>query len=157
MADEKTMNLAKQIYATLCETLEDRNWKFGKSEEELIVHFGVSGEDIIMPFVFLVDADRQLVRLVSMLPFNMSESKRLEGAIATCAASYELAHGNFDYDISSGQIVFRIINSFRDSVLGKECFDYMITAACAIIDRFNDQFLALDKGEISIAEFISKV
>ncbi len=156
MVDEKKMELAKQVYQTLCEAIERREWKFGKHEEKLLVHFGVNGDDIPMQFILIVDAERQLIRLMSPLPFKMSESKRMEGAIATCVASYGMADGSFDYDLSDGTIVFRMTASFRESLIGEGLFQYLISCSCAMVDKYNDQFLAIDKGIMSIADFISK-
>lgn len=156
MVDEKKMALAKQVYLTLCEAIENRGWKYGKDEEKLLVHFGVNGEDIPMKFILLVDVERQLIRLMSPMPFKMSESKRMEGAIATCVASYGMADGSFDYDLSDGTIVFRMTASFRESLIGEGLLQYMISCSCAMVDKYNDQFLALDKGIMSITDFIAK-
>lgn len=156
MVDEKKMELAKQVYQTLCAAIERREWNFGKDEEKLLVHFGVSGDDIPMQFILIVDAERQLIRLMSPLPFKMSESKRMEGAIATCAASFGMVDGSFDYDLSDGRIVFRMTASFRESIIGEGLFQYMISCSCAMVDKYNDQFLALDKGIIGITDFIEK-
>lgn len=156
MVDEKRMELAKQAYQTLCEAIERREWNFGKDEEKLLVHFGVSGDDIPMQFILIVDAERQLIRLMSPMPFKMSESKRMEGAIAICAASFGMADGSFDYDLSDGTIVFRMTASFRESLIGEGLFQYMISCSCAMVDKYNDQFLALDKGIMSITDFIAK-
>ena len=147
---------AQQVYETLCKALDRRGWKYGKDEEKLLVHFGVRGDDIPMNFIIYVDAERQLVRLMSPLPFKMSEEKRMEGAIATCAATYGMADGSFDYDLSNGEIVFRMTASIRESQLGEGLFQYMMSCACAMVDKYNDQFLALDKGIMSIADFIAK-
>lgn len=155
MTDEKKVAVAKMVYNTLCNAIENRGWKFGKDEEELLVHFGVTGKDIPMHFILIVDVDRQLVRLMSPLPFKMSESKRMEGAIATCVATYGMADGSFDYDLSDGEIVFRMTASFRESLIGEGLFQYMISCSCATVDKYNDQFLALDKGVISITDFIA--
>ena len=156
MVDEKKMELAKQVYQTLCEAIERREWNFGKDEEKLLVHFGVSGDDIPMRFILIVDAERQLIRLMSPMPFKMSESKRMEGAIATCVASFGMVDGSFDYDLSDGTIVFRMTASFRESLIGEGLFQYMISCSCAMVDKYNDQFLALDKGIMSITDFIAK-
>lgn len=156
MVDEKKMELAKLVYQTLCEAIERREWNFGKDEEKLLVHFGVSGDDIPMQFILIVDAERQLIRVMSPLPFKMSESKRMEGAIATCAASFGMADGSFDYDLSDGTIVFRMTASFRESLIGEGLFQYLISCSCAMVDKYNDQFLALDKGIVSITDFIAK-
>ncbi len=80
----------------------------------------------------------------------------MEGAIACCAASFGMADGNFDYDLSDGSIVFRLTASFIDSVIGDGLLQYMITSDCAVVDNYNDKFLAIDKGLISIADFIAK-
>ena len=109
-----------------------------------------------MKFILVVDAERQLIRLMSPMPYKMSETKRIEGAIATCAASFGMADGSFDYDLSDGAIVFRMTASFRDSLIGEGLFQYMISVSCAMVDKYNDQFLAIDKGVMSIADFIAK-
>ena len=156
MIDEKKMAQAKQVYNTLCNAIERRNWKFGKDEEKLVVHFGVSGDDIPMDFILVVAAERQLIRLLSPMPYKMSEGKRMEGAIATCAATYGLADGSFDYNLANGEIVFRMTASFRESVIGEGLLQYMISCSCTMVDQYNDQFLAIDKGLISISDFIAK-
>lgn len=154
MADTMELALAQKVYETLCAALDARNWRYQKEEERLLVHFGVNGEDIPMNFILVVDAERQLVRLMSPLAFKMSEDKRVEGALATCAASYGLVDGSFDYDMSDGEIVFRMTASFRESEIGEGLFQYMISCSCATVDRYNDQFLALNKGMLSINDFI---
>ena len=156
MADENKKALAREVYNTLCTAIENRNWNYEKEEEKLLVHFGVNGDDIPMQFILVVDEDRQLIRLMSPLPFNMSEEKRMDGAIATCVASFGMADGSFDYDLTDGQIVFRMTASFRGSIIGDGLFQYMISCACAMVDKYNDQFLAINKGVMSINDFIEK-
>lgn len=154
MADEKNTTFAKTVFTTLCDAMENRGWKYEKDEQDLTVHFIVSGEDIPMQFILVIDAERQLIRLMSPLPFKMSEDKRIEGAIATCAASFGLADGSFDYDLSEGRIIFRMTASFRESLIGEELFHYMIECSCVTVDEYNDKFLAVDKGLLSISDFI---
>lgn len=156
MAEEKKIALAKQVYKTLCDAIDRREWHYEKEEDKLIVHFAVNGDDIPMHFILIVDADRQLIRLMSPMPYKMSEAKRMEGAIATCVASYGMADGSFDYDLADGTIVFRMTTSFRESLIGEGLFQYMISCSCAMVDNYNDQFLAIDKGLMSITDFIVK-
>ena len=156
MADETKIVAAAKVYQTLCDAIDARGWRYQKEEEKMLVHFGVSGDDIPMRFVIVVDAERQLIRLMSPLDFKICEAKRMEGAIATCVASYGLADGSFDYDLSDGTIVFRMTASFRESVIGEGLFQYMISCACSMVDEYNEQFLAIDKGMMSITDFIEK-
>lgn len=156
MADEKKMELAQKVYQTLCDALDSRNWRYMNDDDKLLVHFGVNGDDIPMKFIIVVDADRQLVRLMSPLSFKMSESKRIEGAIATTVASYGMNDGSFDYDMSEGEIVYRLTQCFRDSTIGMGLFHYMIDYSCAVVDAYNEKFLALEKGLMSLQDFIAK-
>jgi len=156
MADDKFVAKAKEVYAILCQALDNRNWTYEKEEDKLLVHFGVNGDDLPMQFIMFVDPDKQLITSMSPLPFKMSEEKRIEGAIATCVATFGMADGGFDYDLSSGRISFRITASYRNSDIGDGLFQYMMSCACAMVDEYNDKFLAIDKGMLSIADFIQE-
>ncbi len=157
MADEKQIALATKVYQTLCQALDNRNWTYTKEEDRLLVHFNVNGDDIPMRMLVVVDVERQLIRLLSYLPFKMGESKRMEGAIAACAISNRLADGSFDFDLSDGTVIYRMTASFRESVIGTGLFEYLIDCACATVDNYNDQFLAIDKGLLSISDFLAKL
>ena len=155
MYEDRKLESAKQVYQLMCKAIENMGLKFGKEEDKLNVHFGVAGEDIAMHFVLMVDIKRQLICLMSPMPFKIGESKRVDGAIATCAASFGMVDGSFDYDISNGSIVFRMTASFVDSSIGEGLFKYMIQCACAMVDKYNGMFLALDKGLIDVEKFIN--
>lgn len=144
----------KEMYQIVCDALDARDWRYGKDEEKLLVHYGVNGDDIPMDFILYVDAERQLIRLMSPMKMKMSEDKRVEGAIATCVASYGMADGCFDYDMTEGRIVFRLVASYRESRIGQGLIQYMISCAIAMVDHYNHQFLALDKGMIDIQKFM---
>ena len=64
--------------------------------------------------------------------------------------------GNFDYDLSDGTIHFRLNSNFRGSTLGEGQVQHMIALSCAMVDQYNDQFLALNKGEMTIEQFLEK-
>ncbi len=153
MSDVK-MERAKKVYGALCEAIDERNWKYEKDDDELLVHFNVSGDDLPMQFIIFVDIERQLVRLLSPMPFDMSEEKRMDGAIAACHATYGLTDGSFDYDLTNGKIAFRMTQAFHDCEVSAEIIQYMIDFAGVIIDKYNDKFFALNKGFISIEKFL---
>lgn len=90
------------------------------------------------------------------MPFKMAEDKRMEGAIVTCVANFGMVDGSFDYDVADGTIVFRMTASFRESVIGDGLFQYMISCSCAMVDAYNDKFLAINKGILSVEDFIAK-
>ena len=146
---------AKKVFEDLCNSLDIRHWDYEKYDEALAVAFMAGGEDIPMSFIVMVDPAHQIIRLVSRLPFTVPEDKRVDVAIATCAASYALTDGNFDFDIEKGIVSFRLTASFRESDIGDGLFEYLVMFSGLVVDRFNDKFLALCKGIIDVDVFFN--
>ena len=148
------MKKAVEVYDTLCSMLDNINWKYEKVEEKLMIKSGVKGEDLPIDFLVIVKPLNQVVQFLSSMPFNMPEDKRVEGALAICTANYGLVDGSFDYDLSDGQIVFRLTSSYRESLLSEALFEYMIMVSASTIDKYNDRFFMLAKGMITLEQFI---
>ena len=153
---EKENQRALVVYQAICSALEARKWKYNKDESKLMVYFGVNGDSLPIEFIFFVDAERQMIRVMVPLQQKFREEKRLEGAIATCAANYGMVDGGFDYDLSDGRVIFRATASFRESIIGEGLIDYLIDLSCAMVDKYSADFLALDKGYLSLEDFMKK-
>ena len=151
---ENNMRKAVEVYNTVCSMLDNIGWKYEKVEEKLMIRSGVKGDDLPIEFVVMVKPKNEVVQLLSAMPFNMPEDKRVEGALAICTANYGLIDGSFDYDLSDGQIVFRLTSSYRDSLLSEELVKYMVMVSAGTIDKYNDRFFMLGKGMITIEQFV---
>ena len=84
------------------------------------------------------------------------EDKRVDGAIAVCVANNGLNDGCFDYDVRDGEIRFRLTSSYRESTLGAALFEYMIMVSISAIDRYNDKFFMIAKGNMTFQRFIER-
>ena len=155
MAELKNYEQAKAAFATLCQALDNHEWHYKKEEDKLSIECGAQGDDLPMEITVKVDADRMLVLLISHMPFVIQEDKRLDVAIAVSAINNALVDGCFDYDVASGHLFFRMTNSFIESKISEEVFAYMLFCSCKTIDEYNDKFLMLAKGLISIEQFLS--
>lgn len=155
MADQKNLEQAKITYNTLCQALDKHEWRYTKDEEKLSIECGAQGDDLPMEITINVDADRMIAILISHMPFMIQEDKRLDAAIAVSTINNMLVDGSFDYDVTSGHILFRMTNSFLESKIGEEVFTYMLFCSCHAIDEYNDKFLMLSKGMISIEQFLA--
>lgn len=157
MADEQKGMQAKLVYQTFCNALDREEWKYKKDDEKLTIECGAQGEDLPIEFRITADADRQLLVLLSHLPFVIAEDKRIDLAVAICAVNNLLIDGCFDFDIGSGHMFFRVTNSFWDSTLSEDVCIELLYKACQIADEYNDQFLMLSKGILSIEKFLTSV
>jgi len=157
MAEQKFLQEAQITFQTLCQTLEHNEWHYSKDEEKFTIECGARGDDLPMELTVKVDVDRRLVMLFSAIPFVVQEDKRLDAAIAVSAINNMLVDGCFDYNVATGHIFYRMTNSYIESTLSEEVFAYMLYCSCQIIDEYNDKFLMLAKGMISIQQFLASL
>jgi len=156
MADNIDMQKAKEVFRTLVRMLDTRDWKYEKHEDKLLIKSGITGDDLPINFIVIVNPKNEVVQFYSSLDFKVPEDKRVDAAIAVCVANYGLVDGSFDYDISDGEIRYRLTSSYRDSILGEDLYEYMIMVAAATVDQYNDKFFMLSKGAMTIQDFIEK-
>ena len=155
MTEEK-LQRAQKTFETLCQNLDEHEWHYEKDEEKLEIECGARGDDLPMDIRIIVDADRQLIILLSIMPFVTPETKRLDTAIATSIVNNKLVDGSFDYDVTSGHMIFRMTSSFIDIEIDGEVFTYMLMVSCRTIDEYNDKFFMLGKGILPINKFIEE-
>jgi len=143
------------MYIKLCHVFDEKEWHYKKDDEKLQITCGVSGEDLPMDLRFEVDVDRQLLLVLSGLPYAVAENKRLDVAIAVSVVNHRLFDGNFDFDIRNGTLGFRMTQSYMESDIGEEALDAMIFFTCRTIDDYNDKFFGISKGMLSLEQFVS--
>lgn len=154
MTDKAKKAAAQKAYQTLCDALDANDWKYQKHPENLFVTCGARGDDLPMDLVIVVFEENQAVQVRSRLPMKVSEEKRAEMAVALAVANYGLVHGCFDFDVSEGDINFRITNTLHGCVLSQEAWMYLVYCACSTIDDYNDKLLMLSKGMLTLEKFV---
>lgn len=145
---------AKKVYGTMVKALKAKDWKFEESEEKLAIISNYQGDDIPITFFIVIDAAREVIRFISSLPFKVGEDKRVDGALAVCIANDGLVNGSFDYDLNDGEIRFRLTTSYCGCEIGEEFFMDMMATALMTTDKYNDKFLMLSKGVMTLQQFI---
>lgn len=153
MEDVRKQKLAQNVYSNICSMFEEMDFNHERDDEKLVIRSTVHGDDIPMDMVIIVNPDAQTVSFFSPMPFKVPDDKISEMAIAIAIANNGLRNGSFDFDISDGKIIFRMTACYIDSILGKELFRMMLIISSSTIDRYNDKFLMLSKGMISLEQF----
>jgi hypothetical protein len=82
----------------------------------------------------------------------MPEEKLVEGALAVNVINTSIINGVFEIDLSTGTIYFRLVNSFRDSLISQEVYNYVLGCSCVTVDKFNDKLVALADGKLTLGE-----
>ena len=147
---------AKRAYATVIAMMDNDNLKYKRDDENLRIELGFNTDDLDVNVKFVIDEERELVRIFSFLPFKFPEDKRVEGAVATCVANHGMVNGSFDYDFSDGEILFKLVNSYTGDCFSEEAASYMLSVVVSTVDKYNDRFFALAKGMMSLSDFVDK-
>ena len=157
MATEREIQNAENVFKSVCSMLDSINFRYETSmrDEDYVITCTVNGEDIPMKMLIIVRPEREIVTLLSPMPFMTPEDKRVDMALAVAVANYGIIDGSFDYDLNDGEIRFRMTASYVESLLGEELFKYMLFVSANTVDRYNDRFLAIAKGMMTLDQFIA--
>ncbi len=151
MSDENKKDTAQQMIDILCRALDNRNWRYTR-EDVYTVRFGAKGEDIPMMVFICADEKRQVIKLRSMMPFDVDTAHFADAAVACCLATNRLPDGYFYHSRFSQSISFRMTSTYRNCEINELMFDYMIDYACTITDEYNDIFEAILYDQMDICE-----
>ena len=154
MSEELNMKKAKQVYESFLSMLDSKGWKYDKDDENLTITTGVKGDDLPIDLFISIRPRQEIVHLRSMFPFKVPQEKRVDCAIAVAVANYGLCDGSFDYDITDGEISFRLTSSYRESILGSDLFEYMLMVSAGTVDDYNDRLYLLAEGKMTLQKFI---
>ncbi|MER2081275.1 MAG: YbjN domain-containing protein [Ruminococcus sp.] len=152
MADE-TMQ-AREIYEKFCSMLDSNDWHYTRHDDDLIITCGARGEDLPMDLLIRVNDLAKVVVVYSSMPYRVAEDKRVDLAMAVCVANYGMIQGSFSYDITDGEIRYKLVQSYRDNEISESYLEYMLMLSVHIIDEYNDKFLMIDKGILPLQKFI---
>lgn len=157
MEDEQIRTeIAAKNTEVLLSMLENRKLKYTVEEQteartHIRIHF--TGEDIPMTLHIILRTDRQIVSVLSVMPFRISAEHLNDAAIAVTAANHGLIDGSFDLNMQTGEIRFRLTSCFIGTVLSEELYAYLMYVSAETIDRYNDRFRDLNDGSLDLEGF----
>ena len=145
---------AKEVYDTLCGLLDHLEYKYERDDERLQIKCMCIGDDYPIDIRIRINQSLQIISLLSTIPIEVEEVKRPEMSCAVSAANYRMVDGSFDFDYLTGNMVFRMTSSYRDSMISEELLAYMFFVSCHTVDEYNDKFVMLNQGELDLESFI---
>lgn len=152
MANENVR--AKSVYEDICSYFDSKSWKYKRHDDDLVLTYTVTGDDLDMDFIMVVYDNRELIKIVSRMPVAVPEDKRIEGATAVCAVNYGLSDGFFTFNLADGKIDFNLVLAYMGSELTNEAFEYLVAYSQFVVDEYNDKFFAFAKGYMGLEDFI---
>lgn len=154
MATDKIVQ-TKRVYDLICSYLDEARCRYEKNDGEFKVSFIAVGDDLNMPIRISLNPEVQVIELTSALSYRVNKERLGTVALAVMRVNNSMINGWFTFDDIRGEIEFRMANCFCESVVGRDLIRYMIALSCDMIDKYNDKFLCLSKGIITLEQFFN--
>ncbi len=151
MPTEKEMKQAEVAYKNLCKMLDNRGWSYSKHNDDHAITCSATGDDLPIDITIDIHEENSLIIFKSLVA-RMPEEKLAEGALAVNVLNSSIINGVFEIDFGNGNIYFRLVTSFRDSLISQEVYDYVLACSCVTVDKFNDKLPKLANGEMTLGE-----
>ena len=148
-------NDANKDYNDLCTHLTACGWKYDRHDDDKVITLNMRGDDLPIEMILFVKEKQQVVSLISPIRPKAPEDKRIDAAVAVNVANYGIVFGSFDYDVSDGEIRWRAVLPYRDAAITKDQVNYLVVVSAGTIDKYNDKFLMLNKGMMTLEQFIA--
>lgn len=145
---------ASKIYNDLRTHLDAIGLKYTRHDDDKVISLGMNGDDLPMDMILAVREKQEVVQLLSPIPSKAPEDKRIDAAVAVNVANNGMVFGSFDYDVSDGEIRWRAVLPYRDAAITKDQVYYLVMVSATTIDKYNDKFLMLNKGMMTLQQFI---
>ena len=147
----------REVFEKFKAHLEAHDIKFDTRDEDLLITLTVTGEDLPQPTAIRILDERNIVQVLSPIPGNIPEDKRVDAAVAVSVANYRMINGAFDLDMSDGEIRFRIAQSYLGMEINDDFLKYILGVTFITTDKYNDRFFMLGKGMMTLEQFIEKL
>lgn len=148
---------AQLVYESLGNFLTKSGFKFDKNDAEKIINVTLTGEDFPVEIILLSGAEKQRLDVFSQLPFEIRREKAMDVAMAIANINARIAGGKFCLYLDKSVCSYESGMFFGELTgFGEEFAKEIISSAFTIIEKYNDQLYALNKGLISLKDLLSR-
>ena len=153
----KDMNKARAVYDTVCAALDKMKWVYDKEEEELAITTGAKGTDLPIDIIIRVLPEAEVLSVQVPFAFDVPDEHSIDVAIAITAANYGLIRGCFDYDMTTGDIRFRVSAPYNGNTsLAAEVVEMLVLIAATTVDSYQSRLLMVAKGIVTPSKFLAE-
>ena len=153
----KDMNKARVIYDTVCAALDKMKWVYDKEEEELAITTGAKGTDLPIDIIIRVIPEAEVLSVQVPFAFEVPDEHSIDVAIAVSAANYGLIRGCFDYDMTTGDLRFRICAPYNgNTTLAQDVVEMLVLIAATTVDSYQTRLLMVAKGVVTPSQFLAE-
>lgn len=145
------------LFETVLAHLEADNVESRRIGDHTAVEMGVAGDNGSYRMVIVVDAERSVVRFLTFVEGKVPEHRRRDVMEFLTRANYGLLLGNFEIDLSDGEVRFKVAREAESSELTHEQFQNDLYLSVALMDRYFPGLQRVIQGSADAAAAIADI
>jgi hypothetical protein len=126
----------RALLDTLMAYLERDGWDYHKVEGYDAIEMGVAGDNGNYRVVAIVDRQRSIVRFLTFVEGKVPQTRYVQVMEYLTRANYGLLLGNFELDLSDGEVRFKYAIDTEGSGVSYEQFQSLLYVSVATMDRY---------------------
>lgn len=149
-----------QIFNAVVDFLTEDEWKYTILEEDqelLALTLSFKGKHGSWQCFAIVDEEKHWLRFYSILPVHVSDDKRGEAAEFITRANYGMMLGNFEMDMTDGEVRFKTSVDAEGGELSRLMIDNLLRSNLISMDRYFPGMMAVLYSDRSPADIYQEV
>jgi hypothetical protein len=137
--------------------LESEGFNFDLDKENSLVRFGVSGRN--GPYSMLIDVlpEHRLIKCFSIVPVRAPENKRETMIEFLTRANYGLPFGNFELDLSDGEVRFKTSMHTDEGAVGPAVLRRLVFINANFADEYLPGIVRIVDTDVSAEEAVRDI
>jgi hypothetical protein len=137
---------AKALLDTLLAYFDHDGWDYRRIEGYDAAELGVAGDNGNYRLVVLVDAQRSIVRFLTFVEGKVPALRRHHAMEYITRANYGLLLGNFEFDLSDGEVRFKYAMDVEGSDITYAQYQSLLYVSVATMDRYFPGLQSVSQG-----------
>ncbi len=126
----------KTTFERLLEYFEKDGFGYRRLGDHQAVEMGVVGENGSYRLIVVIDSERSIVRFLTILEGKVPDARRRDVMEYLTRANYGLLLGNFELDLSDGEVRFKTAVDTEDQEFTYVQYQNLLYVSVAMMDRY---------------------
>ena len=151
---------AEKVFQQLCAAFDSYEFRYNtdrNSDGSLVACGGCRTGAFATTIIAVVRPQLWLVSFLAKVPCNVPENRRFEMAAAVAQANYNRHEGNFDYNLRTGDVSWRLTANYYGCETDTELYRMLLAKTATVLEDIGGPLAAVGEGRITLAEFCANL
>lgn len=130
-----------EIKKAIEQYLKDDEWNYTFDEEREIIRCGINLRNRLKECRIVVDLDETKYLSVALISLNCDEEHRVELAKFLTMVNYGLMIGNFELDLSDGEVRYKVATNCKDCIPSQAVIEDSMMIPAVMFEQYGDAIL----------------